>query len=78
MSSDIGGAKDLKEVIRVARTPFEFLEAIEEALHSSDHDEDVARRKNVALTNSWHNRIKELEQLSRKKLGIDNTIKNEV
>jgi len=68
VSTDIGGAKDLKEVIQVASTPFEFVEAIEKALHS-DNDEDVVRRKSVALKNSWHNRIKEMEKMVREKLG---------
>jgi len=77
VSTEIGGAKDLKDVIRVGGTPFEFLEAIEEALQS-DNEEDMVRRKNVALTNSWHNRVKQLEQISRKELRINNTIENEM
>ena len=73
VSTEIGGATDLKEVIQMAGTPFEFLEAIEQALHFNK-DADVARRKQVALQNSWRNRIKEVEQLSRKALGISNEI----
>jgi glycosyltransferase involved in cell wall biosynthesis len=70
VSTDIGGAKDLKEVIQVASTPFEFVEAIEKALHS-DNDEDSVRRKSVALKNSWHNRIKEMEKMVREEINVN-------
>ena len=69
VSTAIGGADDLRGVIRIAQRPSDFLEEMEKALHCSDDDE-VLRRKNVALENSWHNRIKELEHLMKNSLGI--------
>jgi len=69
VSTEIGGAKDLKDVIRIAGTPSEFLAAMEKALRPCA-DEDVLRRKNMALHNSWHNRIKELETLTKNELSI--------
>ena len=68
VSTEIGGAKDLKDVIRIAGTPSEFLAAMEKALRPCA-DEDVLRRKNMALHNSWHNRIKELETLTKTELS---------
>ena len=76
VSTEIGGAKDLKDVVRMAGAPSEFLKAIEAAI-GSDRDEDVAKRKKVALENSWPHRVKELERLSRKALNIGITKKVE-
>ena len=50
-----GGANDLKEVIKIAQSPFDFLENIEKALHD-DNNDDILKRKNIAFKNSWHNR----------------------
>ncbi len=69
VSTNIGGAEDLKDVIRVAQIPSEFLEEIERALLDDNYN-GVLKRKKVALGNSWHIRIKELEQLIANSLGI--------
>jgi glycosyltransferase involved in cell wall biosynthesis len=69
VSTDIGGADDLRDVIRIAGGPSDFRDAIEESLHN-DTQQNVSKRKNVALTNSWHIRIKELEELIRDRLEI--------
>lgn len=69
VSTEIGGAKDLRDVIRIAGTPSEFLAALEKALRP-DRDEDILKRKSVAFQNSWHNRIKELEILTKNELSI--------
>ena len=74
VSTEIGGAEDFKDVIRIARNSSDFLEAIEKAL-DSDTPQDISKRKNVALANSWHNRVKELESLLCNKLGLYNYIK---
>lgn len=70
VSTDIGGANDLRDVIRIARNPFDFLDAIEKNLNNYDTTVDIARRKNTAFNNSWHMRIKELEELIRDGIGI--------
>ena len=62
VTTNIGGAADLKEVIRVTHSPDDFLNAIEQSLSEKD-SHNVLKRKNAALSNSWSNRIKELEQL---------------
>ena len=62
VSTDIGGADDLRDVIRIAEGPSDFRDAIEESLHN-DTQQDVSKRKNVALRNSWHMRIRELKEL---------------
>ena len=69
VSTKIGGAKDLKNVIKIAQRPPEFLEEIEKALLDNT-SKDIIRRKNVAFNNSWHNRIKELEELLINNLEI--------
>ncbi len=35
-----------------------------------DNMDDILKRKNVALENSWHNRVKELEELIKKRMVI--------
>ncbi len=62
VSTEIGGAKDLSDVIKVVQKPSQFLDEIEKALVHIDTQE-ISKRKNMALKNSWHNRIKELESL---------------
>jgi hypothetical protein len=69
VSTEVGGANDLRDVIRVAQRPSDFLGEIEKALLDKNYD-DVLKRKNVALKNSWHNRIKEIERLIKKSLRI--------
>ncbi len=69
VSTRIGGANDLKDVIRIAQRPSDFLEEIENALLDDNYD-DVLKRKNVAMRNSWPNRVKELEQLIKRYLKI--------
>lgn len=62
VSTEMGGAEDLRNVIRIAQGPSDFLEHVEKALvDNASHD--ILKRKNVALKNSWHIRIKELEEL---------------
>ena len=62
VSTDIGGAAQIKNVIQVANTPSEFMLSLDKAITSNSHEE-VLKRKNVAFKNSWSNRIKELEEL---------------
>jgi len=62
VSTDIGGANDLKDVIRISFTKVDFLQQIEDAL-VNENSENILKRKNRAFKNSWHNRIKELEDL---------------
>ncbi|OQX56295.1 MAG: hypothetical protein B5M53_02250 [Candidatus Cloacimonas sp. 4484_209] len=69
VSTEIGGAEDLRDVISIAQGPSDFLEKIEKAL-INNASEDILKRKNVALENSWHKRVKELEELIKKSLGI--------
>ncbi|MCP5007380.1 MAG: glycosyltransferase family 1 protein [Planctomycetes bacterium] len=69
VSTEIGGANDLREVIRVAQGPTDFLEEIEKALFDNKN-EDVFKRKSVALKNSWHNRIKQLEELIKNNMML--------
>ena len=69
VSTEIGGAEDLRDVISIAQGPSDFLEKIEKAL-INNASEDILKRKNVALENSWHKRVKELEELVKKSLGI--------
>jgi len=69
VSTDVGGAKDLKDSIVIADRPVEFLEGIEQAL-VNDNYEHVLKRRNLALQNSWGNRVKELEELIRNELDL--------
>ena len=69
VSTEIGGAKDLKDVIRIVQKPSQFLDEIEKALVHKDAQE-VGKRKNKALKNSWQNRIKELEPLIEEALSL--------
>jgi hypothetical protein len=62
VSTDTGGANDLKDVIRISFSKYDFLEHIESAL-MNDTSEDILKRKSIAFKNSWHIRIKELEDL---------------
>lgn len=75
VSTETGGARDLKDVIRIAQRPYDFLEEVEKALIGCT-PEDILKRKSVALINSWHNRIKELEELMENRLGIQGNIRN--
>ena len=52
VSTEIGGAKDLKDVIRIAQKPSQFLEEIEKTL-IHDAAQEVGKRKNMAIKNSW-------------------------
>ncbi|MDR4498060.1 MAG: glycosyltransferase [Candidatus Scalindua sp.] len=70
VSSKVDEADDLRDVIRIAQRPSDFIEEIEKALHD-DNEADVFKRKNVALKNSWHNRIKELEELLKSHLKFN-------
>lgn len=69
VSTEIGGINDLRDVIRIAQGPSDFLEEMEQAL-LADNNDDVIKRKKVALKNSWHNRVKELERLIRNELEL--------
>jgi hypothetical protein len=69
VSTEIGGAEDLKDVIRIAGSPSLFLEEIEKALYSETNDA-VLRRKKIAQQNSWYNRINEFEILLKDYLNI--------
>jgi len=69
VSTEIGGAKDLKDVIRIVQKPSQFLDEIGKALIHEDAQE-VGKRKNVALKNTWQIRIKELEPLIKNALSL--------
>ena len=69
VSTEIGGANDLRDVIRIAQRPSDFLEEMEKALQS-DTNSEVIKRRSVAMKNSWNNRIKELEALIKNSLKI--------
>ncbi len=69
VSTRIGGANDLKDVIRIAQSPSDFMKEIEKALLDDNYD-NVLKRKNVAMKNSWHNRVKELEKLIKNSLKM--------
>ena len=69
VSTDMGGAKDLRGLIRIAHGPSDFLEKVEQTL-ARDTFEDTLKRKRVALENSWQERIKELEELIKNSLRI--------
>ncbi|MCD4777918.1 MAG: glycosyltransferase [Desulfobacterales bacterium] len=68
VSTDMGGANDLRDVIRIAQRPSDFLEKVEKAL-SPDTFRDTLKRKKVALENSWQHRIKELEELIKNSIS---------
>lgn len=63
VSTNIGGALDLKNVIRIAENPQAFLRSIEDGLGQIHSEEVVGQRKDVAFKNSWFARISELESL---------------
>ena len=63
VSTNIGGAVDLKEAIRIAQDPQDFLKSIEELLVNRHSEDFVAQRKRLAMKNSWGTRIAELEAL---------------
>ena len=69
VSTSVGGATDFKDVLMIADGPSDFLNKIEKSLHCDTPGENI-KRKNVALENSWHRRIKELAGLIRKGLNI--------
>ena len=69
VSTEIGGSGDLRGVVRIVGSSFEFLMAIEDELNKND-SKDIVRRKASAQKNSWQNRIKELEELVEKNLGL--------
>lgn len=62
VSTDIAGAKHLKQVIRIAHSKNDFLQGIEESIIAQE-DVDVAKRKKIALMNDWPLRIKKLEEI---------------
>lgn len=68
VSTNIGGAVDLRDVICIADNPQEFLKCIEELLKKGEGEEEVVKRKHLAFKNSWNTRIAELETLVRKNL----------
>ncbi len=69
VSTDIGVTNDVKDVIKITQRSSDFLEQMEDAL-SNDTSEDVLKRKKIALKNSWHKRIKELEELIKNSLKV--------
>jgi glycosyltransferase involved in cell wall biosynthesis len=62
VTTNIGGAEDLRDVIRIADKPDTFLTQIEEAL-AEDSQQLIRNRKKVAYENSWPNRIKEVKNI---------------
>ena len=69
VSTNVGGAGDLKEAIRIAQDPQDFLKNIEEVLVKHRSEDVVAQRKRLALKNSWGARIAELEALVKESLA---------
>jgi hypothetical protein len=69
VSTNVGGATDFKDVLMIAEGPSDFLIKIENSFHCDTQAHHLIR-KNVALENSWHRRIKELEGLIRNGLKI--------
>ncbi|MEX2493378.1 MAG: glycosyltransferase [Nitrospirales bacterium] len=62
VSTDIGGASDLQELVSLANSPSAFLEKLEKAL-CHQQEESILKRKSKALENSWPIRIKRVEKL---------------
>ena len=71
VSTNIGGADELKDVIRIAFEPEDFLRKIEMSLHDFDVV-SINKRKDVALQNSWSKRINELKVLLESSLPLLN------
>lgn len=71
ISTNINSARNLTGVIEVADGPAEFLTATEKFIGKSALD-DIKKRKETAFRNSWHTRIRELEDLMR--AGLDRGI----
>ena len=69
VSTEVAGAKDLKDIIVIAHTPQEFMDGIEQALINGSAD-DVRRRKKVAQRNSWSERTTEVEELIQRQVGL--------
>ena len=70
VTTEIGGAENLKDVVQIANTPESFMKEIERAFVDTSPDL-IQKRKKVAFENSWHNRIKELETLIRHDLHTE-------
>jgi glycosyltransferase involved in cell wall biosynthesis len=62
VTTKIGGAEDLADLVYFADTPETFLAQIEEAL-AEDSQHLIRKRKTVAYENSWPNRIKEVKKI---------------
>lgn len=69
VSTEVGGAKELKDIIMIAHRPQEFVDGIEQALINGNAD-DMRKRKKVAQWNSWSERTKEVEELIRRQIGL--------
>ena len=62
VSTNIGGAKHLEKVIRIADSYASFLHDIEASLNDMDSTV-IQKRKSVAIDNSWPNRIIEVAKI---------------
>ena len=62
VTTEVGGATDLADVVKIAQNPSEFLNLIEKAL-LNESKEDILHRKKCAQKNSWSERIVEFTDL---------------
>jgi glycosyltransferase involved in cell wall biosynthesis len=62
VTTEIGGATDLADIVKIAQNPSEFLNLIENAL-LDENIEEILKRKKCAQKNSWPERIAELNDL---------------
>jgi glycosyltransferase involved in cell wall biosynthesis len=68
VSTDIGGARDLQDLVSIAESPSAFLAKVESAL-GHQNEEEILKRKRKAMENSWPIRIKGLKELICHKLN---------
>ena len=69
VTTNIGGAEDLKDVVYIAENNNNFIESIENAL-SNNASDIITLRQKTAMSNSWHLRIKQVEQLIKTNISI--------
>ncbi len=67
--------QDIKTITAMGKRATEYVESLVKigdliTIEFDDNNEDVLRRKSVALKNSWHYRIKQLEKLIKNSLNL--------
>lgn len=73
VSTDLPEVQSYKDIIKIAKTPQEFVRAIEEWLRE-DAPERVQERLRIARENSWDMRVKEMLNIIQEKLGVSNCV----